>query len=491
MKPGLSPSLVKKSLAGHSWIGILIGFPMYLICLSGTIVVFFPEYERWEQPTIAEMATYDPAVVDRAYGQALSRLTEETHHMFVTLPRDDMPRVMVASDHQGWHVNADGSLGERVQHDWTHFLIHLHLYLNLPENFGMILVSAMGALLCGLIISGFLAHPGIFRDAFNLRLRGNRQLEQTDIHNRLSVWGAPFHLMIGVTGAYFGLAGLMSLIIAYADFGGDRDAVIETVFGAEPELSQPLEPAAVGTALGKMEAIAPEQVPFYVTVEDVGTPQQYIIVGAAVPERLVYAEQYRFDTAGNYLDKAGFTDGDTGRQTIFSVYRLHFGHFGGFPVKVLFGILGLALTVVSVTGINIWLAKRKKRDGLNNIWTGLVWGAPALLAIAGILQVHFGIDAAPVFWIGLVVAIVLAEILSDERWIRVVFQLLAGAGALGIALGHALQHGGAAFGSAALGVNVALVIIAAVMIWLGFRQLHGKSQTRENPSQDKPVPDPV
>lgn len=59
-----------------------------------------------------------------------------------------------------------------------------------------------------------------------------------------------------------------------------------------------------------------------------------------------------------------------GKQVVYSMYYLHFGHFGGFAVKLIYTILGLALTVVSVTGINIWLARRRHRDALNDLWRG-------------------------------------------------------------------------------------------------------------------------
>ena len=67
----------------------------------------------------------------------------------------------------------DGSLGEPVAHDWTHLLLNLHIYLHLPSTLGLIVVGALGAMLFGLIVSGFLAHPRIVKDAFRLRLGGS------------------------------------------------------------------------------------------------------------------------------------------------------------------------------------------------------------------------------------------------------------------------------------------------------------------------------
>lgn len=468
MKLMPSPALVKSSLASHSWIGLLTGALMYLICLSGTLAVFYQEIERWEQPAVDEYRDYDPAAIDRAYNQVLQQHAEDTHHIFLSLPTQKRPRAEISTDTQSWYIKRNGALGEAVSHEWRDLLVNLHLYLHLPTTFGLIVVSIIGALLCGLIISGFVAHPRIFKDAFRLRMRGSRHLEQGDIHNRLSVWGAPFHLMIAVTGAFFGLAALMSAIFANAYFDGDRQRVIDTIYGAEPQLEQPVRAAAVGSILNQMETIAPDAVPFYVVVEDVGTPGEYILLGAKHPDRLIWVEQYRFDTAGNYLDKIGFSDGEPGRQVIFSVYRIHFGHFDGFAVKVLYGILGLALTVVSVTGINIWLARRRTRDYLNNFWTGIVWGAPLALALTAVTQVLLGIPSTLLMWLIIVAAMALAQIVDDDR--RSKYYLLAATSATLLILvgGYSLKFGSAALTPLALTFNSTLLITALI---LGFAAL--------------------
>ena len=91
--------------------------------------------------------------------------------------------------------------------------------------------ALLAPMLCALIISGLVAHPKIFKDAFNFRTKGSRHLEQADIHNGLSVWGVPFHLMIAITGAYFGLALPILAVFADARYDGDREAVIASVFG--------------------------------------------------------------------------------------------------------------------------------------------------------------------------------------------------------------------------------------------------------------------
>ncbi|MFC7335068.1 PepSY-associated TM helix domain-containing protein [Rhodocista pekingensis] len=464
-----SPALVRRSLSSHSWLGLLAGFLMYLICLSGALIVFVHEFERWEQPDVPEFTAYDPAMVARAYGTVMAGGVGDTHHMYVLLPTEEMPRLLIASDTEGWAVNPDGTIAGAVSHEWTHLLEHLHVYLHLPSTLGLIVVGALGAMLCGLIVSGFVAHPRIFKDAFALRLRGSRQLEQADLHNRLSVWGAPFHLVIAVTGAYFGVATLLLPLFAGTYFGGDTEKAMAAVFGAEPALEQPPGPLGIDRALAAMPAIAPGTRPFYVTVEDVGTPQQYMIVGAQHPDRLIYAEQYRFDSTGAYLGPAGFADGEAGKQVLFSVYRVHFGHFGGLPVKIVYALFGLALTVVSVTGVNLWLVKRRRRDAWNNVWAGAVWGAPLALALTALLSLGTGIASVALFWGTLLATAGLAQWWDDEARTRARLLLASGSAILLVVLAHGLRFGGDALTGAALGVNLTLLAIAAGLLLTGLR----------------------
>src|SRR5690606_28373163 len=154
----------------------------------------------------------------------------------------------------------------------------------------------------------------------------------------------------------------------------DAMALVESVFGEEPALQQETQYASVASALQQLPELAPEGIPLYMTMHGAGTPGQFMEFSALHPGRLIYAENYQFDTQGNYLGKAGFSDGETGKQVIYSVYRLHFGHFGGLPIKLLYGVLGLALSVVSATGINIWLERRTRSAWIKLEWQGYVLG---------------------------------------------------------------------------------------------------------------------
>lgn len=466
----LSPQLVKSSLASHSWMGIAIGALMYWVCLSGTLAVLSHEFERWETPEVSEYTEVNPEAIETAY-RSFMEGQEPTEHAYILLPRPDMPRTLLISDHSARVLNADGSLGEPAAHPWTHLLTDLHLYLHLPSSWGMILVSTLGAMLFALIVSGLLAHPRLFKDAFHFRRKGNARLEQTDLHNRLSVWGLPFHIMIAVTGAFYGLASLLSWVAAEAFYEGDTEAVIEEVYGGHPDLTPNEGPLAIAKTLQDAIDRAPEDTtPIYVTVEHPDTEEEHLLVGTHYPDRLIYAEQFYYDGAGNFLNKVGFSDGEPGRQAIFSVYRIHFGHFGGLGVKLLWIVLGLALTVISASGINIWLTKRKHRDYLNNLWTGIVWGTPLAFAISAITQVLLQWPSQWIFWGVIIAAMVAAQWRDQDARTRRGLMSITAAALVLLALGHSLRFGSDAFSGAAPGINVGILLTALALALLAWRQ---------------------
>jgi uncharacterized iron-regulated membrane protein len=374
-------------------------------------------------------------------------------------------------------------VGDPVSHDWTHLLANLHVYLHLPETIGLTVVGILGALLVGLVISGFLAYPGVFRDAFRWRVGGSTHLGQVDLHNRLSVWGAPFHLMIGITGAFFGLATVIAFLLAAAFHEGDLEAMYAEVYGPEPEVTASVDTVNFAAALQAFRALEPESpLPSFATVHAAGTPKQFIEFETRQAGRLLWADYHRFDASGAYLGPANYAAGSTGLQVVYSTYRLHFGHFGAWPVKVLWAVLGLTLTIVSATGINIWLARRRTRDYLNDLWAGTIWGAPAALAMTGVTEVLLDIPSLGLFWVAFGAALACALWLREPAAAR---RSLCAATALLIGLlvvGHLATFGLDAVTPAAWWVNGGLLVVAVVMAAIAGRTPMPRSSEGPGPA---------
>ena len=463
MKQMLSPELVKSSLSSHSWLGLMVGGLMYIICLSGTLVIFYEEIERWEQPAADEYMDMNPQQYEGSFNAFVSDPdTEVTEHLYLVFPNEALPRGKVATDEEGRYINADGSLGPVASDDMIGLLTGLHINLHMPVNIGIVIVSALGALLCGLIITGFLAHPSIVKDAFKLRSGSSGRLGQVDLHNRLSVWGAPFHLMIALTGAYYGLVSVIIFVFAASMDGETGASITEKAFPAEPVLENQLADYRVADALEQVRELSPDGKLIYMIVHDADTENRFMEFYVQQPGLLAWSENYRFDTRGNYLGEAGYTTGDAARQVVYSVYRIHFGNFDGLIAKLFYIVLGLSLTIVSATGINIWLEKRKYRDALNVIWPGIVWGMPFVVVVACTTQLIFHIPSAPIFWGGLLATMMAGLFVRDELIYKRYLQMLTVVALVTLILAYMVKFGGAALSPAGLSGLLVLLAIAAI-----------------------------
>ena len=398
---------VRKGLDAHSAIGLVCCALLYLICATGTAVVLYEEWQRFEQPDAPEMTGIAPAAVQQGIENVLAAESDRdtTTHLYVHMPTEALPRTTITTDTQAFHVDADGAIVVPEENAWAEFLLALHYRLNLPAVYGMTLVGAFGAMIVALSISGIVAHPRIFRDAFRLRARRRDDVATVDWHNRLAVWSLPFALAIALTGAMIGLFYVSGGSMAASAYGGDSEAAIAPIFGAEAEAD--LTPAPVADAVPALTYMAreyPDVTPYYVILHDPRTAGQHVQIVGEHERRLIFGEYYAFGPQGEFHGTAGMADGTVGQQLAASTYNLHFGNYGGLPVKIAYIVFGLALTVVVATGTFIWLNKRARQGRpaprLAAAWWGIVYGVPVALVATFIARLAIG-NTAPfvaLFW---------------------------------------------------------------------------------------------
>lgn len=407
MKLTIGKPTARKALSAHAAIGLLAGALLYLVCLTGTLTVFYEEWQRLEQMSAPEMDVASPEAVENAAANVLEveKGKPLTTHLFVHLPVKALPRLTVTTDTQAFHIDRTGNIAGPEENSWAEFLLGLHYELNLPTVVGMTIVGILGVMIIALSISGVLAHPRIFRDAFRLRARDVGGVGLTDWHNRLGVWTLPFAIAIALTGAMIGLANIAGFGLASGFYKGDIEAVYAPIFGAEAKPNtKPAKLADMSSPLYYMAKHFPEVEPYYIIVHDPMTAGQHVQVMANHPNRLIFAENYHFDAAGQFEGKAGLADGETGQQFAASIYKLHFGNYAGLPGKIAYFIFGLGLTIVVGTGTSIWLGKRYRRGldnfRLRNAWYAVVWGIPLALTLTFLARLIGG-NGAPlvvIFW---------------------------------------------------------------------------------------------
>ncbi|MCW2392846.1 putative iron-regulated membrane protein [Sphingobium sp. B1D7B] len=391
-----SPDLVRAVLKGHSGLGLAFAALLYLVCLTGAIAVFANEFQRWENPGAEPVESFSGDAAQAAYRAALDRAGQPVEHVFIMMPSEDRPWPTLRVDAEDgtrttWIADSAGRLVSEQRESWTKFLTRLHINLHLPQSWGIFIVGLTGVALLSSLISGLLAHPRIFRDAFHLRLGGSRRLQEADLHNRIGVWALPFHITVSLTGALLGLSTIIVGAIGLAVFQGDTAKVYAIFTPPHPaEDVRPAPPLDLRPSFAQVAARAPGSRIDYAVVEH---PTE---TGAAIlfevedgSSRLADADSYAFDRAGTLYYEHKAAQSNVGQQILGSLGILHFGWFGGGLIKIAYAALGIGLTYLAAGGVNIWLARRRDKGrpapGWERVWTATVWGQPLALSGAALL----------------------------------------------------------------------------------------------------------
>ena len=403
-----SPDLVRAVLKGHSGLGLAFAALLYLVCLTGTIAVFANEFYRWENPGVERMESISPNAVQRAYREAMARTEGEAEHVLILMPSAERPWPTLRVDAKDgaqttWIADSAGRITGELRESWTHFLTRLHINLHLPKSWGIMIVGLSGVALLSSLISGLLAHPRIFRDAFHLRLGGSRRLQEADLHNRLGVWALPFHVTVSLTGALLGLSTIIIGAVGLAVFQGDTAKVYAIFTPPEPaEDTRAAPPIDLRPLFTSVADRAPEGRVNYVLVEhpfEQGAATMFQMESSA--SRIANSDTYAFDRAGTIYYEQEAAQNNVGQQILGSLGPLHFGWFGGGIVKIAYALLGLGLTYLAAGGVHIWLARRRDKGrpapGWERVWAATVWGQPLALTCAAIAALFTPVVALPIW----------------------------------------------------------------------------------------------
>lgn len=453
--PKVPTEFVRAVLKGHSSLGLVFAALIYLICLTGSLAVFALEFDRWENPTLPRLAAVTPSAAQHAYEAAIARTGGSPEHIYVNFPGGDQTLLSVSVQPKGapestvWVADARGNVVGTTDAPWTEFLTTLHINLHLPRTWGEFLVGLIGVALLSSLISGLLAHPRIFRDAFHLRLGGSRRLQEADLHNRLGIWALPFHVTISLTGALLGLTTLIVGVLGLAVFHGDTSKVYALFLPPEGKPDPRAAPAPKLLPLiartmqldpgGRIDSIFVDD-----ATEMGGSVQVRLDDGS---NRIANTDVFTFNRAGRLIQSKRAANNNLGESILGSIGRLHFGWFGGGIVKVAYGLLGLGLTYLAASGVMIWLARRRDKGrpapGWERIWTAFVWGQPMALAasaLAVLLAPASWTGIALGIWAAVTVAALLATTLLDTELLSRSGKLGTGALLVGTALVHAISR---------------------------------------------------
>lgn len=357
----------------HTWAGLIFGWVLFAMFLTGSLAFFRPEITRWMQPEIQ----VQPAPAVQAVATAQRYLAEnapDAKRWFITPPSDREPLIQLLYQtpkpkpgERGFvRVKLDAATGQAVTPRQTRggdFFYRFHFELETAFPWGRWLASIAGMFMLVAIISGIITHKKIFADFFTFRPGKGGQRAWMDGHNVLSVLGLPFHLMITFSGLVLFMVMLMPAGIQ-AVYDNPRDYTNEVfkAFKVTPPLNQPAPLVPIAPLVAQAEQQWQGRVG-RVTVNNPNDAGATITISRHVGDGVSYglmAPFMRFDGVTGALQES-----EAGRSatalTAGVITGLHLGLFAEPVLRWLYFIVSLAGTAMVATGLVLWIAKRRQK----------------------------------------------------------------------------------------------------------------------------------
>jgi uncharacterized iron-regulated membrane protein len=343
----------------HSWAGIVTGLLLFVICFSGSVMVFKNEIDLWANPLLKDLPHVaqpvgPDAVLDSLHARYPNLRAESMFPpddvnpawFIFAKPVDSQLRVKIAARPDTGEIigPVDSELGQ--------FFRTLHVFLFFGPRW---IVGFLGVAMFFLIVSGFVIHRKIVKELFTVRWRKSFRLAASDLHKSVGIWTLGFHLVIAFTGAWLGLSPVFER--AYAYLNGD----VKPAAALKPRMEKSVQLQSIDHLLLNAEHDLP------------GLQVKRIVLRNTAVSFYGSLDGSLFSTAHVTYQARKFKEKNDPRINGFwsrfngLMEPLHFGDYGGVVLKWLYFLIGLSPALLSLSGTLLWIERRKlKQRGRGN-----------------------------------------------------------------------------------------------------------------------------
>ena len=362
----------------HTWTGLLFGWVLFAMLLTGTLAFFRPEITAWMKPEInVQRSITGTESVERAVTHLQTHAANSTR-WFITPSSPRVPEVGVGyvdpNPQPGRRafrsVMLHPETGEELKARETRggdFFYRFHFELQMSHPWGRWLASIAGMFMLIAIISGVITHKKIFSDFFTFRPGKGGQRAWMDGHNALSVLGLPFHLMITFTGLVLFMSMLMpaGIMAAYKDaraYNTDMFPQFSSTVKAAGRAA-PLAPIGPMIELAQTRWNGAEV--GHISVNHAGDANAEVVVSASPAAHVSYGRLPPGVTfAGATGKPTAFLGEDNAvRATAGTLIGLHLGLFAEPVLRWLYFLVSLGGTAMVGSGLVLWVVKRRQKAG--------------------------------------------------------------------------------------------------------------------------------
>jgi uncharacterized iron-regulated membrane protein len=367
----ITKSSVRAWFEIHKWTSLICTVFLLLLCVTGLPLIFHEEIDHalGKEPEAPEMPIDTPKMsldalaemgLKQYPGNVIRYIFWQDEHPNVVLI--SMTDSIDAPPEVANFVSLDERTGKVLQQPkfnegfmYVIYKLHVDMFAGIP---GKLFLGLMGLLFVASIISGIMLYGPIMKkfDCGMVRTEKSKRLKWLDLHNMLGIVTLAWASVVGITGV---INTASDIVIDLWQVGqlAEMVAPYKNLQPVQGELSS-LD-AAVKTA----QAQAPEM-----------NPSVLAFPGTAFSSQHHFAVFMRGNTpVTSKLIKPALIDARTGSLTdmrdmpwyvnmLFISQPLHFGDYGGMPLKILWAIFDVVTIFVLVSGLYLWFARRKSQE---------------------------------------------------------------------------------------------------------------------------------
>ncbi|ALU62666.1 peptidase [Pseudomonas syringae pv. lapsa] len=351
----------------HTWSSLICTLFLLMLAVTGLPLIFHHEIDHLlgDAPHYREM----PADTPRLDLEQLARAAEahrpgEVMQYFGWDDEDPNGVMAITAATAGTEPNSshtfalDARTGEALEMPSANggfmmvmLRLHVDLYANLP---GKLLLAFMGLLFVVAIVSGTVLYAPFMRklEFGQVRVNKSKRTRWLDLHNLIGVVTLTWALVVGVTGVISACADLL-----IASWRNDALATMIAPYKDAPPLSQ----RAPATRLLEIaESAAPGMQADFIAFPGTRFSSEHhyavflkgnthLTAHLATPV-LIDARTLHVTAVVErpwYMDALGMSQ------------PLHFGDYGGMPMKILWAVLDVLTIIVLGSGVYLWWVRRR------------------------------------------------------------------------------------------------------------------------------------
>ncbi|MEO7531692.1 MAG: PepSY-associated TM helix domain-containing protein [Sediminibacterium sp.] len=343
----------------HSFAGLLSGLFILLMSLSGAALVFHEELDSLQYPGIKQ-SNLPLLPVDSCYRSLQKKfphaqvsscsMAENTGSPFIFSVYDSSFR----QGTQTMQVFVHPQTGEIIyfrggskdpSHNFMSWLTVFHNSFHLNKK-GEWLLGFFATVFLISIITGTILYR---KNIASVLLFRKRIFHKGHLHQLIGVYALLFNLMIGITGFW------MQRYVFKKEFYAEEKPYTP-ILKPSPPLFFNID-SALHEVKKQYPAFTGYIIYFAPTIH-----RKTAVYGSRETNSFIHSKKFAdvvfLDSIGSVAKTAFVTDIVPENRLDIINAQIHYGRFGGLPVKILYSIFGLTGGLLSITGFLLWFRKR-------------------------------------------------------------------------------------------------------------------------------------